>query len=319
MASRDKKNPKNHEHMNNHRIAFIGAASGWGAQDARTELGPEAVQSTNYINKLINTHPSVHWQATIYPEKISNTPDRLIAPSDLPYEERLELVVQTAMRVAEEVTIAIRDSGFPIVIGGDHSIAVGTWAGVIRALTAEKKFGLIWFDAHMDSHTPQTTPSMAIHGMPVAALLGHGESNLVDLEIEGQKIDPRHLVIMGIRSYEPEEEALLKSLGVKLFLNTDIQAKGFSVVCQEALDIVTQGTEGFGLSIDLDGFDPQLVPGVGSPVFGGIDPENSLAGFSSLINDGRCKALEIAEFNPALDKEHKTIRVIEALIRQKIK
>lgn len=305
--------------MDNKNIAFIGVALGWGAQEPQTELGPERIQSTDFMNRLINSNPSIHWQATIYPEKISNTPDLIIRPSDLSYEQRLDLVMQTTARVAKEVIIAISNQDFPIILGGDHSMAIGTWSGVTAALGARGKFGLIWFDAHMDAHTPQTSPSMAIHGMPVAVLLGHGESSLVNTQETGQKIDPKHLVLIGARSYEEGETKLLEKLGVKVFYMQDIQQHGFDVICKEALEIVTKGTQGFGLSIDLDAFDPQYVPGVGTPAPQGFNPQDVLSGLSVLMNDIRCKALEIAEFNPSLDRHHKTIHLMEDIIRQKIK
>lgn len=306
--------------MDNHKkIAFIGAELGWGAQQVQTELGPEIIQSTDFINRLINSEPSIHWQATIYPEKISSNTDPIIRPGDLTYEQRLELVMQTTQRVAQEVIIAMSNHCFPIVVGGDHSMAIGTWSGVTAALEAKKSFGLIWFDAHMDSHTPKTSPSMAIHGMPVAVLLGHGDPSLVNVQEIGQKIDPKHLVLMGVRSYEDGEATFLEKLGVKIFYIKDIQERGFDTLCQEALEIVRKGTQGFGLSIDLDGFDPQYAPGVGTPAPGGLNPQDVLSGLSTLMNDTHCKALEIAEFNPSLDRQHKTLRLIEDIIRQKIK
>lgn len=305
--------------MDNQNIAFIGVALGWGAQQVQTESGPEIIQSTHFIDKLINSNPSIHWQATIYPEKISGNTEPIIRPADLTYDQRLELVTHTTQRLAKEVQIAFSNECFPIIVGGDHSMAIGTWSAMTVALEAKKKFGLIWFDAHMDSHTPQTSPSMAIHGMPLAALLGHGESSLVDIQEAGQKIDPKHLVLVGIRSYEDGEADFLKKLGVHIFYMKDIEERGFDTICQEALEIVNKQTKGFGLSIDLDGFDPQYAPGVGTPAPQGLNPQDVLSGLSTLINDTHCKALEIAEFNPTLDRQRKTIHLIEDIIRLKIK
>lgn len=294
------------------KIAFIGVALGLGAQKIETELGPELVKSSEYIHELICSDHLSYWQSMIYPEVSEDK-------TDLNYEQRLEIIAKTAFDLAQETAQAIEEDCFPIVVGGDHSIAIGTWSGIVGVLKAKRAFGLIWFDAHMDAHTPKTTPSMAIHGMPVAILLGKGEASLVNIYEAGQKIDPRHLVLMGTRSFEEEEAQLLKHLGVKIFSSQEIMERGFKVVCQEALEIVNKGTKGFGLSIDLDGFDPNYAPGTGSHAPHGLNPDAILEGLSTLMNNPNCKGLEIAEFNPVLDENNKTLNLIEQIIRQKVK
>lgn len=297
--------------QNMEKIAFIGVAVGLGAQKIETELGPELVKSSEYIHELIYSEHLGYWKSMLYPDVSEKT--------DLSYKQRLEIISKLVLDLAQETAQAIEENNFPIVIGGDHSIAVGTWSGIVGALKAKKAFGLIWFDAHMDAHTPKTSPSMTLHGMPVAVLLGKGEMTLVNTYEPGQKIDPRHLVLMGTRSFEEGEAQLLKHLGVKIFSSQEIIERGFEIVCQEALEIVNRGTKGFGLSIDLDGFDPKYAPGTGSHAPHGLDPELILGGLATLMNHPNCKAFEVAEFNPVLDKNHKTLNLIENIIRQKIK
>lgn len=297
--------------MNTQKIAFIGAALGVGAQKIETQLGPEIIQSSDYINHLLNSNSLIKWQRTVGSKPLEDF-------KELSYASKLKIVEKTAQDLAQELSKAIQHGYFPIALGGDHSMAIGTWSGIISALYAEQEFGLIWFDAHMDAHTPETSPSMAIHGMPVAVLLGEGEPSLVNLYKPGPKINPKHLVLIGTRSFEEGEAHRLKRLGVKIFSPQQVIAQGIENVIEQSLAIVTKGTKGFGLSIDLDGFDPEFAPGVGSPEIDGLNLE-TIVGLSKLIENPQCKGLEIAEFNPTLDRDHKTRTLIETLIRQKIK
>lgn len=291
------------------KIAFIGVALGLGAQKRQTEQGPEAVQSSQYINKLIEETELIEWQTMLLDQAVEASPS---------YAQRLQSITHMVSKLAFQTAHAIEQGVFPIVIGGDHAMAVGTWSGIIMACDAQAQFGLIWFDAHMDAHTPETSPSMAIHGMPVAVLLGQGEAALVNTYATGQKIHPQHLVLIGPRDFEIQEADLLAQLGVKVFSTHEIQERGFEKIAEEALAIVTKGTKGFGISIDLDGFDPVDAPGTGSYAPNGLTPESVLPSLAELLQDPRCKGLEIAEFNPVLDKDHKTLHLIEMLIRQKI-
>jgi len=200
------------------------------------------------------------------------------------------------------------------VIGGDHAVAVGTWAGVTHNLGAKEKFGLIWMDAHMDAHTMKTTPSQAYHGMPLVVLLGHGVSSLLNLLNKGPVLRPEHVCLIGIRSYEDGEAALLNRLGVRIYFMEEVNERGFEVVLQEALQIVKTGTEGFGLSIDLDGFDPQDAPGVGSPELHGLRAQEVLPALSLIQNDATFKALEIVEYNPNRDESGKTLLLMRDLL-----
>lgn len=290
-------------------ITFVGVPLGIGAQKFETELGPEVVQSSPYIQELLDKGLA-DWQMTL---------GSVTQKKNLDYTQRLEWITKVVTDLANKASQVVDKEHFPIVIGGDHSMAIGTWSGVIDAYEAPQAFGLIWFDAHMDAHTPQTTPSKAIHGMPVAVLLGQGESSLVNIQNEGQKIDPKHLVLIGQRSFETEEVQLLSKLGVKIFTTQEILDQGFEKVAKQALEIVTKGTKGFGVSLDLDGFDPEFAPGTGSHAPNGLNPEVVLPELSKWLNDPRCKAFEIAEFNPSLDENEKTLRLIETMIRQKIK
>lgn len=288
-----------------HNVSFIGVASGWGAQVRETENGPDVFNNPDVLSSLPCSYV---WKETLYPLKSAQ---EIALPSGLltlPYIE--DICRRSASSVEEE----LNKGHFPAVIGGDHSIAVGTWAGVVQHYKAPQKFGLIWIDAHMDAHTMETTPSKAFHGMPLAALFGYGEASLVDLLEQGPILNPQHVCLIGVRSYEEGEEKLLKHLGVRIYYMEEIQERGFKVVLQEALKKVKKGTQGFGLSIDLDGFDPQDAPGVGTPEPYGLRAQQILPTLSHIQNDPAFKALEIVEYNPNRDKDGKTLHLMRDLL-----
>jgi len=289
------------------KIHLIGAPSGWGAKIRATEKGPLSIAEVPLKSYL--DHPNVHWHKHIYPTKNS---EEITIPSGL---EPLPIIVDHCQKVAREVSSVIQENGFPCVIGGDHSIAIGTWSGATHALRSWGKFGLIWIDAHMDAHIPETSPSQAIHGMPVASLMGYGLSELKTILDERSKISPENLVLIGVRSFETGEEALLKKLNVKVFTNEDVQQKGFEALFKQAIEIASKGTVGFGMSIDLDGFDPQFAPGVGSPEPDGLDPDEVIPALKILKNNHHFKGMEITEYNPERDKNYMTRKLIQKLIQ----
>jgi arginase len=286
------------------RIALIGSASGLGAPNRATEKGPDLLQHNGLAQLLQAHHLDTYWSQILRPLK--NGEDNMILPQLVPQLESL----------AETVKEAILSNEFPVVIGGDHTMAVGNISGVVEAYNAQQNFGLIWIDAHMDAHTPQTSHSHNYHGMPVAALLGYGDPKLSNLVSPGPKLKPEHVVLIGPRSYEPEEEQFLKELGVKIFYGDEVRRRGIQPILQEAINIVTKNTKGFGISIDLDAFDPNDAPGVGTPAPDGIKTQDFLPFIGRLHEHPQFKFLEIAEFNPDLDRDQKTEKLIQSLLLQ---
>jgi arginase len=201
----------------------------------------------------------------------------------------------------------------PVVVGGDHSCAIGTWKGVASALRARGPLGLIWIDAHMDAHTPQTTPSGALHGMPLASLLGYGDKRLTSLG-RGVQLLPKHVCLIGVRSFESGEAALLRRLGVRVFFMPEVVRRGLTAVMREALDIATTGTAGFGVTLDLDALDPRDAPGVGSPVKGGIRAAELSTALASIQGHPALAGVEIVEYNPQRDRNGVTANVAAGLL-----
>lgn len=203
------------------------------------------------------------------------------------------------------VADAIRRGCLPCVLGGDHSCAGGTWSGVARMLRGP--LGLIWIDAHMDSHTPGTSPTGRLHGMPLAWLLGQDDDPLYGLA--SGVLHPRHVCLVGVRSYEPEEDERLERLGVRVFMVHEVLSRGLDAVFREALQIATTGTAGFGVSIDLDVVAPEEAPGVGTPVAGGLGGVELAEALATVHGAPALAAVELVEYCPRLDPDGSTAQV----------
>ena len=288
--------------MRNKQLIFV--HSGWGAKIKETEEGP-----AEYKKFLEQAKPQL-LQDSIDVKALSS----YVKSPDLIGKQSLPFVSDVAKKLAEVTEQTIVENKFPIIIGGDHSIAIGSWAGIIHAQKAAEKFGLIWIDAHMDAHRFDDSPSKAYHGMPEAVLLGHGEPDLVNIKDYTPKIKPEHLVVLGVRSYEVEEEAFLKKLGVRIFYNKEIKERGFHDCFLEALEIVNKNTKGFGVSIDLDVFDPMFAPGVGSPEANGLFPTEVLLMLKRLRANEQFKAFEIVEYNPRRDLNNRTLQLLHQIV-----
>ncbi|SDI15391.1 arginase [Nitrosomonas sp. Nm132] len=199
-----------------------------------------------------------------------------------------------------------------LVIGGDHSCALGTWPGVLQGLPGGDELGLIWLDAHMDAHTFATTPSGNIHGMPVAALLGKADERLSAVYPTGRFIQPENLLLIGVRSYEPAEYALLKQANVKIVFADQIS--DLSQTLLAAIEQLSRTCGMIGISLDLDLIDPEDAPGVETPVPDGIKAAALLAALASAKRHAKFCGLEISEFNPESDRHAKTLHLMRAIV-----
>lgn len=198
----------------------------------------------------------------------------------------------------------IMDRGhFPLVLGGDHSIAVGTVSGIAAFCRRQgKKLGLLWIDAHGDINTPETSPSGNIHGMPLAVLLGFGVKELTEIGGESPKLEARNIALVGIRSLDSGEKSRLKETGVQVHTMADIDRHGADRIMRKALARVTDGTDYVHVSVDLDAVDPTVAPGVGTPVKGGLDYREAHLIMEVIADAGVMTSLEMVEVNPILDQ-----------------
>ncbi len=199
-----------------------------------------------------------------------------------------------------------------LVIGGDHSCALGTWGGVLNGLKQPGKFGLIWLDAHMDAHTFATSPSGNVHGMPLAALLGRADPKLAAMYPGSGFIKPENLILIGVRNYEKEEYDLLKQAAVEIVFASRI--KGLAQVLIEAVDKLSLTCQAIGISIDLDFIDPEDAPGVETPAPDGIKAHELIAALSLINRHPDLCGLEITEFNPENDSGNKTLHLMKAIV-----
>lgn len=279
---------------------IIGAGCGVGARDARCVEGPEYLRRFGIVGRLRAKGITVRWGKTLRCRRVRGQTTQLAS------------VLEFSRRLAHEVSETVARKDFPIVLGGDHSSAIGTWNGVRAGVGAP--IGLIWIDAHMDAHTPETSESGAFHGMPLAHLLGQGDPDLANLCGVSPVFRPDRVVLIGVRSFETKEAELLSALGVRVYTMEEVRARTLSEVFAEAAKIVSQGTAGFGVSIDLDALDPEDAPGTGTPVAGGFT-RAELTNALRLANlHPRLVAFEIAEYNPLADRENETARLTENLI-----
>lgn len=282
---------------------IIGACSCWGAQIRTCEAGPEDLAAGRVFERLKELGISLGDVEMLYPAKRASM-------EEVPLSLSLPLIQAFNLQLAQTIQKTIHKGLFPIVIGGDHSIAVGTWNGF------KQPFGLLWIDAHMDSHTPETTPSGAFHGMPLASLLGSGAKEMAQLMHKAPVVQPQNVALIGIHSFEKGEAAFLEKLNVRVYFLDEVKRRGLKEILPEALAHICRGVSHFGVSLDLDAIDLHDAPGVGSPEAGGIPKKELLRELSWLAKDKRLIGFELVEFNPEKDVHHKTRETVFELLKE---
>lgn len=227
----------------------------------------------------------------------------------------------------DKLAILVRDAldagRLPLTIGGDHSLAIGSVAGVAMHLEPlEKRFGLLWVDAHGDINTPETTLSGNIHGMPVAVSLGLGDPRLTRIGGLSPKISPDHVALLAIRSLDEGERRIIQETGVRVFSMRDVDMEGISAVMEEALEVVMDGTAGFHLSFDMDALDPTFAPGVGTRVRGGLDYREGHLALEIASDTEALLSADLVEVNPIWDNQNSTaalgVELIQSLLGKSI-
>lgn len=240
-------------------------------------------------------------------------------PDDAPLHSNrlrnLPAVVEMAESAFAAARDAVRSGRVGVFLGGDHSVAIGTVAGVSAALAEHQEaLGLIWFDAHGDFNTAQTTLSGHIHGMPFAVAMGHGTPELTHLGGFAPKIGPQNAVLIGARDLDPDEQALIDATGVTVFTMADVEERGIRAVVEEAIAIASNGTAGIHLSFDMDVLDPREAPGVGSPVHDGMTAREARQAFKLIAKSGLLRGIDMVEVDPLLDQRNECARLAVELI-----
>lgn len=280
---------------------IIGVACGRGALDPGCEDGPDVLRTLGFFRELGATDDRLRWAQTI----------RLPGSGS----DALQAVASIAATLARAVARTLAEGDFPLVIGGDHSCAIGTWSGVHAHLGDAERLGLLWLDAHMDAHTFKTSPSQAIHGMPLACLLGEGDARLTGVLSDRPKVLPQDVCLIGVRSFESGEAALLRTRGVRIYFMDEVEERGLPEIFREAVAHIGRHTAGYGISLDLDVLDPAEEAGVGSPVANGLHRRELVAALKSLHADRKLLALEVVEYNPHRDVGCETAQAVRELCR----
>jgi arginase len=219
----------------------------------------------------------------------------------------LSVISEVCRDLSGTVESTLDQGEFPLVLGGDHSQAIGTISGMARHYRrAGKELGVFWCDAHTDMNTPDTSPSGNIHGMPLAVLLGLGPKELTGIAGRAPALKPENVVVFGVRQVDSREAALVKQLGVRVYTMSEIDARGASACLEEAMQILSKASAGIHLSYDLDGSDPAVAPGVGTPVPGGLNFRESHLVCEVVAKTGKLVGMEVVELNPTMDVENKT-------------
>jgi arginase len=225
-----------------------------------------------------------------------------------PAAKYLKEITATCTKHAEQVLKALEAGFVPLVLGGDHSVAAGTVSGVAEFhRRQDKKIGLIWIDAHSDINTPDTSPSGNVHGMPLAAIMGLGPSDLGNIFNFSPKVLPENTVIIGVRDIDQTEKDNIRRAGItEVYTMRDIDERGMRTVIEEALRTAGRGTAGYHVSLDMDWIDPEDAPGVGTPVRGGATYREAHLAMEIIADHGRMTSFEIVEVNPVIDEHNRT-------------
>lgn len=288
--------------MVNRKFYLIGCASGIAGADVHSGDGPITMRKSARLAALRQSDVQIEWRDMVM--GFAKEGKRLD-----------EAVAESCKELAHIVSSLIKSDKKFCVVGGDHSCAIGTWSGVYDALHEQGEFGLIWIDAHMDSHTPETSESGRIHGMPLAVLLGFGYPTLTSIFSHQAKLKPENVCLIGVRSFEEGEAALLKRLNVRVYFMDEVNKRGFQEVMREAVQHVTRNTIGYGVTLDIDSVDPKDAPGVDVPEADGIRGKDLCEGLKMIAGDERLIATEVVEFDPDRDIDHKTENLITDILQ----
>jgi arginase len=291
------------------KIRILGVPLDLGQERRGVDMGPSAVRAAGLNSALKNLGLKVEDAGNIYVK----------IPEEQHFGEKrakyLKEITETCQIVADRICQTLEAGLFPISLGGDHSIAVGTQAGVSKYFHDRQQLvGCIWIDAHADMNTPETSPSGNVHGMPFAATLGLGPESLARIYDYAPKIQPRNCVLVGARNLDRQEQTLVKNSGINVFTMRTIDELGMGEVIQKSIALATEGTAGFVVSFDMDVVDPSEAPGVGTAVNGGITFREAHLAMEMIADSKKMLSLEMVEINPIIDIANKTAILAVGLV-----
>jgi arginase len=283
------------------KVRIIGVPMDLGQSRRGVDMGPSALRGAGLQTSIKKLGLQV--------EDIGNLSVK--QPEEMPIGEKrakyMQEIAETCGDVAAAAEKALSEGFLPLVLGGDHSIAAGVAAGVANHFRKEKKqIGYLWLDAHGDMNTPESSPSGNVHGMPLAAIMGYGAPELVDLLGFKPKAEPGNIVIVGARDLDAQERKIVKKSGIHVFTMRDIDERGMREVMADALKYAMDDTAGIAVSLDMDFVDPSDAPGVGTPVRGGVTYREAHLAMEMIADTESMVSLEVVEINPILDEHNRT-------------
>ena len=283
------------------KIRIIGVPMDLGQSRRGVDMGPSALRVAGLQARIKQLGHQV--------EDIGNV--QVKQPEEMSYGEKrakyLEEISETCKDLAQTIERSLNEGFLPVVLGGDHSIAVGVAAGVADFYRRQKKeIGYIWLDAHGDMNTPESSPSGNVHGMPLAAIMGYGAPELVELLGFKPKAEPGNIVIVGARELDAQERKIMKKSGVHVFTMRDIDERGMREVMSDALKYAKDDTGGVAVSLDMDFVDPADAPGVGTPVRGGVTYREAHLAMEMIADSESLVSMEVVEINPVIDEHNRT-------------
>ncbi len=291
-------------------IRIIGVPMDLGQDRRGVDMGPSALRVAGLNAAIRELDYSVEDTGNLE-VKVPET----LSADEKPFKH-LPDIAETCARLAQAVDGALEAGAFPLVLGGDHSIAIGSLAGVSSHFRQrEQSIGCLWFDAHGDINTPETSPSGNVHGMPLACSLGLGPAELTNLLGYQPKLEAKHCAQVGIRSLDPGEKKIVAETGVRVLTMRDLDEKGMRACLEEAIKLATRDTAGFHVSLDMDFLDPQFAPGVGTPVRGGVTYREAHLALEMVADTGKMLSLEVVEINPVIDEHNQTAQLGVELIQ----
>jgi arginase len=295
--------------MRQSHIAIIGAPVDLGQDRRGVDMGPSALRVANLNRRIGALGYAVEDLGNVHADQAESSPE------GNEHAKYLDQIAKACGKLAVMVGQALSRGSFPVVLGGDHSVAVGTASGVSQYFRGNgQSVGLIWLDAHADMNTPESSPSGNVHGMPLACLVGLGPPELADLFGYRPKISPRNTVIVGLRDVDQMEKPHVRASGVRAFTMRDIDERGLRSVMEEAIAAACDGTAGFHCSLDMDFVDPQDAPGVGTPVRGGATYREAHLAMEMIGDSGKMVSMEVVEVNPVIDEVNRTADLAVELI-----
>lgn len=279
-------------------VALIGVPIDLGAGRRGVDMGPSAMRYTGLSRRLAELGYTVDDMGNL-DAPMEETSERPEQGEQLRY---LHPIAALCTVLADQVAHAVAEGDLPVILGGDHSLSIGSVSGSARGRT----LGLIWIDAHADYNTAETTPSGNIHGMSLAALTGKGHPLLTGLAGAIPAVRPEHCAIVGVRDIDPLERVALRKSGIHVYAMHEVDRRGLATVMEEAVARISAGTDGFHVSFDMDVMDPGEAPGVGTPVFGGMTYREAHLAMEMLADSGGLRSLDLVEVNPILDSRNAT-------------